>query len=267
MNAPLQGRKILVTRTKEQAKMFIDQLKAVGAEVVHIPLLDFQLHLSDKNQQLLKRIQSYNWIFFTSANGVIYFFEQIVRYQIDLKQIKKIKFAVVGEKTMQVLGSYGYYADFYPNQYQGRVFAKEFLEQFGNVGKVLLVVGNRSPLEVKTLLEEHRVDIDYMIIYDTVENQSKQMQLINLIKNDTVEAYTFTSPSTIEAFNHQLKTVKSDLDNVKNTRLCVCIGTTTAESARESGFQHVINPSQFTTEQMIKELIEFYSKEREGDFK
>ncbi|WP_117149219.1 MULTISPECIES: uroporphyrinogen-III synthase [Paraliobacillus] len=264
MISPLQGKTILVTRAKEQGEIFSNQLENVGATVIHIPLLTFRLHKSN-HHQLLNGIKDYGWIFFTSANGVIYFFEQLVRYEINASVLKGLQFAVIGKKTKQMLQSYGYEVDFHPTNYQSEAMAEEFVAHFGSAEKVLLVVGNRSPLEVKDVLKAHQVYIDYLIAYETVVNKDNQTELIKLIKQDEIDGYTFTSPSTIEAFNQQLEAVQTDLERIKQHRLCVCIGTTTAETAKVNGFNKIRIPQEFTTEKMVIEMIDFFSQEREGE--
>lgn len=265
MISPLQGKTILVTRAQEQGEIFSEQLENVGAKVIHIPLLTFQLHKSSSTQQLLIAIKDFEWIFFTSANGVIYFFEQLVIYNINESVLKGLQFAVVGKKTEQMLQSYGYEVAFYPKDYHGVAMAEEFVAHFGSDEKVLLVVGNRSPLEVKDVLEKKQIYIDYLIVYDTVINRDNQTELIKLIKQNEIDGYTFTSPSTIESFNQQLDSVQEELTRIKQNRLCVCIGTTTAASAKVSGFEKIRLPKEFTTEKMVIEIIDFFSQEREGE--
>lgn len=264
MRLPLQGKKILVTRAKEQGEIFTKQLENSGAEVIHIPLLTFQMHLADKNK-LLQKIKDNRWIFFTSANGVIYFFKQLERYHIDNQLLDNVKFAVVGNKTKQMLQSYGYQAAFYPSFYHGKAMAEEFIKQFGLKESILLVVGNRSRLDVKDVFKANKVYIDYLTVYDTIVNRDNQTALINLIENDEIDGYTFTSPSTVHAFNLQLKSVQTNLSKIKKQRLCVCIGTTTAIVAKENGFEKVRTPKEFNIENMISEMIVFFLKEREGE--
>ncbi|WP_117170463.1 uroporphyrinogen-III synthase [Paraliobacillus sediminis] len=265
MIAPLQGKTILVTRAEEHGEIFSKQLENEGAKVIHIPLLTFQLHKSSSTHRLLKSMEDFKWIFFTSANGVIYFFEQLVRYNINESVLKGLQFAVVGKKTEQMLQSYGYEAAFYPTHYHGEAMAEEFVAHFGSDEKVLLVVGNRSPLEVKAVLEKSQVYIDYVIVYDTVVNRDNQTELIKRIKHNEIDGYTFTSPSTVEAFDEQLESVQAELVRIKQNRLCVCIGTTTAKTAKINGFKKIRLPQEFTTEKMVIEIVDFFSQEREGE--
>ena len=143
---PLINQRILVTREKKQAEAFAEKIETYGgqafiADLIKIACLNF-------NKEKLP--QEYQWIFFTSANGVNCFFRQT--NHIDFQQVK---FAAVGAKTNQALQTYGYKADFMPSAFDANTMAKEFLESKLADGKILLVRGNLSrPELIKAFSED-----------------------------------------------------------------------------------------------------------------
>ncbi|WP_182200428.1 uroporphyrinogen-III synthase [Paraliobacillus salinarum] len=260
MNDTLKGKRILVTRSTDQAQPMIESLSALGAEPEHIPLITFQAKYSDQNRKKLQRVKCYDWIFLTSSNGVRFFFENMQYYHIGEAQLKDAKFAVIGEKTEQILLEYGYRAHFVPSEYQATAMANQFIDQFGSYHHVLLALGKQSSLEVKKVLENQAVETDVLFVYETIYETAYQEKLRKWIKQDRLDVYTFTSTSTVYSFDEQTKAIPNEVTYIKENRLCVCIGTTTEEAALASGFQHILIPKKFTTEEMISIISDFFKK-------
>ncbi|CQR48044.1 uroporphyrinogen-III synthase [Paraliobacillus sp. PM-2] len=259
MSDPLKGKKILVTRSSEQARPMMEGLYALGAEPKHVPLITFQAKCVDENRKKLNQIKDYDWIFFTSANGVRFFFENMQYYQISQSQLKDVKFAVIGEKSEQTLQFYGYQASFLPSKYQATEMADQFVYFFGKDNRVLLALGNKSSLEVQKVLTNKAIETEMIIVYETLNETAYQEALTKWIKQDKLDVYTFTSPSTVHSFDDQTKGIPDETAYIKNNRLCVCIGTTTEQAALASGFQQVLIPTKFTTEAMIQVISEYFS--------
>src|SRR5690625_1113715 len=143
MRGSLQGRKVLVTREKTQARQFSDLVEKSNGVPIEVPLLSVQCRTINNEVKL----EQFSWIFFTSAHGVDCFFKQIGHKD----HIKHIQFATVGHKTELALKQYGYKAAFIPSTYNAWAMAKEFFEQYPLANNILLVRGNLSR---KLLVEE-----------------------------------------------------------------------------------------------------------------
>ncbi|GAA5416255.1 hypothetical protein Pryu01_01287 [Paraliobacillus ryukyuensis] len=264
MKNPMKGKNILVTRSTAQAKPMMERLRVMEANPVHIPLITFQAIRSDEIKQGLETIEQFQWLFFTSANGVRFFFDNLQHYGIVQRKLDTIKFAVIGEKTDQMLQLYGYQASFFPSSYQANSMGKQFVRFFGNDKRVLLVVGSKSTFEIQEVLQAEQVQTTALVVYETVYETAYQQRLNELIQQDNLDVYTFTSPSTVVSFDNQTKDLETEMKQIKATRLCVCIGSTTKEAAQESGFQRVLTPKQFTTEKMIQTIFHHFLQESEG---
>ncbi|MDC3412487.1 uroporphyrinogen-III synthase [Aquibacillus sp. 3ASR75-11] len=260
---PLEGKKVLVTRSKEQAKDFVTQLERVGAIPIVTPLLTFQLQLSEANQDILHRLQNFTWILFTSSNGVQFFFESLKHYDL-LDQIPNaIQFGVVGHKTKQVLHSHGFKADFVPHTFNGETFIHAFLESYGKNERVLVVRGNQSLHTIPSMLQKFHVSFESIEVYQTIPNIEYKEDIVDYIKSGDIDAYSFTSPSTVETFDMLTNHIPNIVSLIKADKLCVCIGTTTADKAMEKGFKNICTPKhRFTMEGMVDALVQYYKEER-----
>jgi uroporphyrinogen-III synthase len=258
---PLAGREILVTRERITAEGMADIIKQFGGIPRIVPLISFKPFQDENESTYLERLKSYEWIFFTSKNGVHFFFQKLKEHCLSLEG-SGIKFAAVGEKTRKAMESCGIQADFVPQLYTGSDFAKEFLQRFPDPGHVLLSKGNLARDTISSYFLERSQPIDEWITYETTFPKDSEERLITLLQLRELSAVTFTSPSTIRRF---MKIVKEHhLRDLLNGLSVACIGPVTKEAADSYGLAVQVVPERYTVEDMIQELANhFNSFERE----
>lgn len=249
MSISLAEKRIMITREEHQAKYFSNRVKAYGGIPVVVPLLKITGIDNEKNKRILRQLTNYLWIFFTSANGVHYFFELLHKYNMDTSLLKYKKIAVVGHKTENELRKFGFAADFIPSIYDADTMSSEFLDHTSDKGPILLVRGNRSRDVLPHMFIEQGMNFDCITVYETVYNYPVKEQLNEVLKEETIDFITFTSPSTVEAF------VEMAIEKVDNP--CVCIGTTTEKKARDLRFNSLLTPKEFTVDAMIELMSEY----------
>lgn len=251
--ASLDGKRILVTRSKEQGAPMVNKIEGLGGVAIHLPLLTFQVRDHEVNKQVLKQLHDFSWVFFTSSNGVKFFFELLSRYSISFPP--DIRIAIVGSKTKEALLKYGAEPDFVPSLFQGSVMVEDFAEEVKDPGRVLYVRGNRSSEVIPSKMESKGIFFESLTAYDTLLMEEGKDALNQKLRKHDVDALTFTSPSTILAF--------CQLAEENYTTIpCFCIGPTTASEAEAAGFQLIRQPEQYTIDHLLQELIYFFS---EGD--
>ncbi|WP_101844483.1 uroporphyrinogen-III synthase [Halobacillus sp. Marseille-P3879] len=250
---PLKGKKVLVTRPLSQAGALINQLERAGAHSVHIPLIDFQLHESKENVRILSKLHDYNWVFFTSSNGVKFFLKWLDRCGI-INFPEHCKIAVVGTKTKEAAEKKGLKVNFYPSTYDGDHMAKEFVTADSAPGKVLYVRGNLSRDTISDIFVKKGILFQSITVYDTLLLKESETVTPHL---SSLDALTFTSPSTVQAFTNITKECKESVLEIP----CFCIGSTTAEKAAELGFEKVYFPSIFIVEEMVQQMVDYFLKE------
>jgi uroporphyrinogen III methyltransferase/synthase len=115
---PLFGKRILVTRTAEQAGSFTSILEAAGAEPVPFPTIKTVGPPSwTPLDRAIKRLSNYDWAIFTSVNGVKYFYERLTRLGLDVRELKGVKICAIGPRTAQEVGSLGIKVDLTPKKF------------------------------------------------------------------------------------------------------------------------------------------------------
>ena len=243
---PLAGKKILVTREESQAKAFSRQIALAGGIPIELPLLEIHCTHRIEDKPIWKRLgSSYSWILFTSAYGVNCFFNQLEVLGLTQAQLASAKIAVVGHKTEDSLKQYGLHAHFIPSCYDAETMAMEFLRKNPRPGTLLLVRGNLSRDVLPQTFARENIAFDELEVYETVYNKEAGSKLPDVLKANEFDFYTFTSPSSVEAFFEVGGSIESE------TAVC-CIGTTTSKRAEQLGISNIIIPEQYTIEGMIQ---------------
>ncbi|GAA0601358.1 uroporphyrinogen-III synthase [Virgibacillus siamensis] len=248
MSAALHGKKILITREKKQAREFSEKVLQAGGIPVEVPLLKISCMENDSTRQLLDGVTTYNWIFFTSANGVDCFFKRD-----GWKTIKdETRIAAVGNKTAGKLEDYGYRVDFIPTTYNAESMTNEFLEQDSlNDSRMLLVQGTKSRDILPKWLTEQGIRFDTVVVYESLFEYGSKQHLSRALAGDSMDFITFTSPSTVDAF------LEMNEGRVQKGSVYVCIGTTTSDHAKESGFENILRPDEFTIDGMVQCMSDY----------
>ncbi|MCA0969911.1 uroporphyrinogen-III synthase [Halobacillus litoralis] len=252
---PLSGKTILVTRGESQAGPLIQAIEEKGGEAILTPLISFKAKDTYENQQILNKLHDYSWVFFTSSNGVKFFFSLLEKRGGSIHD--NLRFAVVGKKTAKTLKSFGYKADFTPSSYKASAMGPEFFHTFQEPSPILYVRGNRSRDELIAMFHKQQVFFQTMTAYDTLLLKDQQQDIDQLLKNGQLDALTFTSPSTVEAFS-KVATLNEAL-----ILPCFCIGPTTAEQAESVGFRHIHTPETFTVEHLVERISQYFREKGE----
>lgn len=246
---PLQNKKVLITREINQAKAFTQKIEALGG----LPLIADVLKITCTGKETIPMLQEersdYGWLFFTSANGVTCFFRNF--NETDEAYLRHVKIAVVGGKTNEALEKHGKTADFIPSVYNARTMGKEFLENYPNPGKIIVVRGSKARPELAEILSENGFDYDLLEVYKNEINKAAKKKLETILLHEAPDYVTFTSPSAVDA----LCELASPADLPVNATI-VCIGTTTEQRAMEQGLGRRIIPDTFTIEGMLRTMQE-----------
>lgn len=256
----LEGKRILVTRAKEQAGSFSKRIAELGGIPIEIPLIKIQA--PEKTEQIestLKNIYTYNWLVFTSVNGVRYFFDFLEKYKIALVESNRPKIAVVGEKTLQALEQKGITADLIPDEFVAENLLEKMIERVSSNDSVLLARGNLARSFLPDKLHELGIKVDDLVIYETVLYKEKREELFNMLQSQSLDIITFTSSSTVTNFVELLQGT-SWQDLVADIKIA-CIGPITEKTAIEAGIKPHIVAKEYTIAGLLDAIIASYNKE------
>jgi uroporphyrinogen III methyltransferase / synthase len=200
---PLFGQRIVVTRTRDQASQLSQQLKDLSAEVLEIPTI--KIVPTDRKQDLadaLLELNSYDWIVFTSPNGVTMFFDSFFKAFEDLRDIGGVRIAAVGPATAAKLKEFHLKVDLMPEEYVTTKIGRAFqdFESIENL-KILLMRAEVANPELPKELEAMGAIVDDIACYKTVPETEDANGAAAKMLEGGADWITFTSSSTVENFH------------------------------------------------------------------
>jgi uroporphyrinogen-III synthase len=272
---PLQGRRILITRTKEQAGAFSAQLSALGAIPVVFPTICVVAPEDWKPlDQSLKRLCEtnwYDWLIFTSANGVRICFERLIELGYRASDIGDVRIAAIGPATATALIKYGINVSILPAKYIAEDVASTLIEDAQKRGEVLdgkRVLLPRAAEARDVLINELQkagIIVDVVAVYQTVgvnKADKRGHQILRQLETQQLDILTFTSSSTVKNFMHWLTEndatfadrFMSSVKQYKRPKIA-SIGPITSQSAHEIGLDIHIEARVFTTAGLLEAII------------
>lgn len=241
-NRPLFGKRIVVTRAREQASELSRLLREAGAEPIEVPLI--RIEQVPPAENLILRLQSADWIVFTSANGLPCLLNQLNALGTDIRALGKAKLAAIGPATAASLQERNLRVDFIPSKFVAESVAEEFPDPTGK--RILIARAQIAREALPSLLRKRGAEVDEVAVYRAV------MENCELPDLSDVDAITFTSSSTVHNFRERYP--------YKITGPVVaCIGPITAQTAREAGLQVHIQPKQYTIPALVEALKEYFT--------
>ncbi len=249
----LKDKVIISTRALEASDTLPEILKSSGAKLLSLPMIEIiPSPLDPQMAEDLNNLESFDWIFFTSKNGVVNFFKQLIDSKGNTTLPKTVKLAVIGLKTGLELEYYGYAPIFISEENTAEEFLNHFEAKYKPENlKILLALGN---LADNTL--ENRLSIQNTTrrinVYQTVKPAQADQAILELIKIDAYDLIVFTSPSTFNNFCSFYD--PSLLEKLK----MASIGTVTTKAIQKAGFEPLFTARKSNAEGIRDAINEFY---------
>ncbi len=239
-------KRILITRPRAQANSLADGLIAAGFEPIYFPVIEIRpMADNTKLEQALKNLNKYEWVVFTSVNGV-----DAVFGRLPAGTHFSNKVAAIGPKTAKALKMHGVIPNFVPEEY----VAESILPGLGDL-KNKWVLLPRAEIARKALPEAIAAagGVPHEIaVYQTIPVVPDVQGLAALKAG--VEVITLTSPSTVQNFLAIARQNGLDPLHLPGDPLFACIGPITERAAREEGILNLIVAGEYTTEGLIKAI-------------
>lgn len=273
---PLAGKRVLVTRTREQAGALSDNLRAVGAQPVELPViriappgdwspLDRALHDLAAG--------AYDWLILTSANGVRMVLRRLDALGQGPQALAAVRIATIGPATAAALESYGLSAGLVPDEYIAEGVARALRQEAARQGRalsgqrMLLARAAEARQVLVNELEREGVRVEVVAAYQTLpvaRDDERGREVIALVRQQQLDVVTFTSSSTVHHFMHWLSQAAPDIaillaypGRQPVRPLIACIGPITAQTARDYGLEVGVVAREFTTAGLIEALITY----------
>ena len=255
---PLFGHSVLVTRTRQQASVLSARLYDLGAEVVELPTI--RIAPADDWEPLdaaIEQMPAFNWIIFTSVNGVQFFWKRLAHAALDARALSGVRLAAIGPATAAALESHGIRPDFVPQEYVAEAIAAGLPETRGQ--HVLLPRADIARPALADALRAAGAEVEEVTAYRTLRPAAQPGDLHDLLQGIT--AATFTSSSTVRNLATMAQDAGIDLPQALEGVLVACIGPITAETAREQGLNVGVMATEYTIDGLLKALVAHVSPE------
>jgi uroporphyrinogen III methyltransferase / synthase len=262
---PLFGKRVLVTRPREQAGEMIDRLTVLGADAIEAPMIRI-VPPDDEGplKQAARNAAAFDWIVFTSANSVEAFMSALLDGPRDIRALAGPLLCTVGSGTAERLARYGIRVDLVPDEFRaeavvavlaqnGAVEGSRVLVPRADIGRDVIADGLRGA-------GAHVTDV---VAYKTVLEEAQQddgPDVYRMLLDQAIDVVTFTSPSAVRNFT-EIYGAEQTTDLLKNTIVAV-IGPVTAEAAIQLGIPVAVVPAVATVPALVDAIAAYVSRGR-----
>ncbi|MBW2057138.1 MAG: uroporphyrinogen-III synthase [Deltaproteobacteria bacterium] len=256
---PLKGKTIVVTRPRNQAGEFSRRLMELGAEVVEFPTIRIIPPKSWKAlDEAIDNIHRYDWVVFTSANGVSSFAARLKKAGVNPLELRGISFCAIGPRTARQLERKSMEVHLVPEEYRAEAVV-ESLSREGIRGKrVLLARAARAREVLPEQLRNRGAMVDVVAAYRTVLPAADTSRLLERLEQGRIDAVTFTSPSTVSNFVEIFSASRERLFRGLRGVVIGTIGPITRRRALELGIQVQVSPVEYTTQALAQAMAEYF---------
>lgn len=256
---PLFGKTVVVTRSREQASDMVAMLMSLGARVIQFPTISIEpMDNYEVLDKAIQEIETFDWIIFTSVNGVQHFAERLRVAKKDSRALYNAKIAAIGPVTRKEVEKLGIIPDFVPETYVAEAVA-EGLCQFAITGKNILIPRALESREVlPQVLEKAGANVTIAPTYKTVKAMANKEELLEALEANEVDCISFASSSTVRNF---MECVDNDVLKKATNVKFASIGPITTETLKEFGFNTEIEPKDFTIPALLGEITKYFSQD------
>jgi uroporphyrinogen III methyltransferase/synthase len=252
---PLSGKRIVVTRTRAQAGVLSEQLRGLGADVIELPTIRIEPPTDLRAfAELVQDAHAYDWIVFTSPNGVTAFFELFYKLYDDAREIGGARIAAIGPATAQRLKEFHIHVDLQPEEFVAESLAREFRKQ-GDIEnlRILLARAEKARDLLPKELSALGAIVDEGFAYRTVPETRDDIGARRRLLEEGADLITFTSSSTVENF------LALGLPWPANMQVA-SIGPVTSKTARERGLEIAIEARRHDIPGLVEAIRKFFSR-------
>jgi uroporphyrinogen III methyltransferase/synthase len=256
---PLFGKRILVTRAREQASLLSQAIEDLGGEAVEFPTIRVAPPLQRdmvKLDRALGEVAGYQWIIFTSVNGVAAFFDRLAALDMDVRDLKGPRLCAIGPKTADELRGKGLRVDFLPERYRAEDIVEGLKDEVRQGDKVLLPRADIARKMLAEALTTMGAQVDEVVAYRTMqaEEEGAGERLCQELCEGRIHVVTFTSSSTVTNF---LNLVGADsIPSWRHKVKVASIGPVTSETAARMGLTVDMEAAAYTIEGLVNLLRE-----------
>ncbi len=250
---PLAGMRVLVTRPRHQASALAEMLQQCGAEPIIASVIRVEPIPVEANRIRALLARQWDWVLFTSANGVTTFRDHLLNAGLDWRAFAGAKLGAIGPATASALKDFGLLADFVPSRAIGESMGEE-LPDIAHGARVLLPRAEEARDAVPQTVSIRGGSVEVLPVYRTVPDEQGLALLRTALADETVDVVTFTSSSAVKSLVDAIGAAPLERSAI------ACIGPITAATARERGLRVDIEAEEHTIPGLITALEAYASR-------
>jgi uroporphyrinogen III methyltransferase / synthase len=263
---PLFGKRVLITRPRDQAEEFVQLLEAAGADPVEAPMIRI---VAPEHYQSLDdacaRAGSFHWIVFSSTNAVDAFVERLLLTPQDLRVLHGVKLCAVGAATARRLAHFGLKVDLTPAEYRAEALLHAIAAGNDVAGlEVLLPHGDIGRELLADELRKRGANVTEAIAYRTIiaePAREGEPDIYRMLLERRIDVVTFTSPSSVRNFVKVLG-AEPAADLLTST-IVASIGPVTAEAAAQCHIRTTIVPATYTAPALVAAIVDYFEQQKQ----
>lgn len=255
-NKPLFGKRVLVTRAREQASRLSEIIYALGGEPVEYPTI--RIAEPDDYAKMdiaIQEIESFDWIIFTSVNGVASFFRRLRHHRQDVRRLHRARLCAIGPRTREALENYGLLVETVPDEYRAEEIARELTGKVAVGDRVLLPRAEIARKVLPETLTAMGALVTEAPAYRTLAGDGDSGLVKEMLQKKEIQIITFTSSSTVQNFVKMLEA--ANLSDMTEGVTVACIGPVTADTARSLGIKVDVVAGEYTIEGLVTAILNY----------
>ena len=252
---PLFGKRVLVTRARSQASELSSMIQELGGEAVEFPVIKI-VPPKDTTEyvQAIGQLHEFDWIIFTSVNGVQSFFEKLKELKVDIRKMAKARIAAIGPKTAEWLEEKGLIVDVLPQEFRAEGLLNSLESQLKPGQKVLLPRADIARKILPEKLKEKGLEVVEIDAYETVIDAENKAEIAEMLKEKQIHIITFTSSSTVRNFVEAFK--DEPLTELLEGVSLASIGPITTDTATSLGLKITATAEEYTIPGLVRTISE-----------
>ncbi len=263
-NRPLWGKTALVTRSRDQASRLVDLLNAAGARCLEVPTIEIRPPADFAPlDAALQHLSRYEWVIFTSANGVRAFMDRLFHMGQDVRVLGRARLAVIGPATAEALRGYGLVADVVPDTFRAEGLLSVLEPKLLGGRRILLARAEQARDVLPEGLAQLGVKVDVVPVYRAVPPASVPPEAAEVLAAGRVDILTFTSSSTVHNFAGLVG--KDQFQQLAARGTVASIGPITSATLNEYGITPQIEPAAFTIPALAAAIVEYFEGQVSGE--
>lgn len=257
----LKGKRILVTRARSQALSLVRRIEELGGEVVEFPTIEIKPPKSyDPLDQAIRQIADYDWLIFTSVNGVEQFLARFEKLGKDLADLAGVAVGAIGPETARRLTAAQIQPSLVPKQYQAEGILEALPLETWRGKRVLIPRATKARDILPETLRRWGAQVDVVEAYLTALPEGDVSALCKLLRAHKIDLVTFTSSSTATNFAALLR--DQNMPRLLSGVAIACIGPITKQTVEDLGMRPEIVSGEFTISGLVNAIVDYFSGTR-----